>query len=109
MDNDICLIVSMSIYNLNMWGITIHGGHDKTDLRGIRRTGEMSINLLLLGLIQRDEAIEDVLAGQGVIGAALVIGEVILHGADGQLLLEAINLVEEEDDGRLDEPARIAD
>ena len=69
----------------------------------------MGINLLLLGLVQGDEAVEDVIAGQGVIGAPFVIGEVILHWTDGQLLLEAIDLVEEEDDGGLDEPAGIAD
>lgn len=39
----------------------------------------------------------------------LVVGEVVLHRTDGQLLLEAVDFVKEEDDGRLDEPARIAD
>lgn len=39
----------------------------------------------------------------------LVIREVVLHWRHRQLLLEAINLVQEEDDTRLDEPARIAD
>jgi hypothetical protein len=38
-----------------------------------------------------------------------VIREVVLHRAYWQLLLETIDLVEEEDDGRLDEPSRVAD
>jgi hypothetical protein len=69
----------------------------------------MSVDLLLLGLVQRHEAVEDVVAGSGIVGTALVVGEVVLHGADGQLLLEAIDLVEEENDRGLDEPTRVAD
>ncbi len=38
-----------------------------------------------------------------------VVGEVVLHGAHGQLLLESIDLVQEQDDGGLDEPPRVAD
>lgn len=38
-----------------------------------------------------------------------VIGEVVLHWADRQLLLESIDLVQEQDDRSLDEPSRIAD
>ena len=68
----------------------------------------MSVNLLLLGLVQRHEAVEDVIASRGIVGTALVVGEVVLHGADGQLLLEAIDLVEEKNDGGLDEPSRVA-
>jgi hypothetical protein len=37
-----------------------------------------------------------------------VVGKVVLHGAKGQLLLEAIDLVQEQDDRGLDEPSRIA-
>merc|ERR1712137_1444159 len=59
----------------------------------------MGVNLLGLMLVQRDEAVEDVVASSSVVWAALVVGEVVLHWADGELLLEAINLVEEQDDG----------
>lgn len=69
----------------------------------------MGVDLLLLGLVQRDEAVEDVVTSGGVVGTTLVVGEVVLHGADGQLLLEAIDLVEEENDGGLDEPSGVAD
>ena len=68
----------------------------------------MSVDLLALVLVEVDEAVQDVVAGRSVVVAALVVGEVVLHRADGQLLLEAINLVQEENDGRLDEPPRVA-
>lgn len=69
----------------------------------------MCVNLLLFGLVQRHEAVEDVVASSGVVSTSLVVGEVVLHGADRQLLLEAIDLVEEENDRSLDEPAGVAD
>lgn len=69
----------------------------------------MRVDLLLLGLVERDEPVEDVIAGGGIVGATLVVGEVVLHGADGQLLLEAVDLVQEQNDRGLDEPARVAD
>lgn len=37
-----------------------------------------------------------------------VVWKVVLHGADGQLLLESVNLVQEQDDTGLDKPSRIA-
>lgn len=42
-------------------------------------------------------------------GRTFVIREIVLHRAYGQLLLEAVDFVEKEDDGCLDEPARVAD
>ena len=69
----------------------------------------MSVDLLCLVLVERDESVEDVVASGGVIWAALVVREVVLHGADGQLLLEPIDLVQEQDNRCLDEPPRIAD
>ena len=38
-----------------------------------------------------------------------IIWEVILHGADRELLLKSIDLVQEQNDASLDEPPRIAD
>lgn len=88
---------------------TIDSGHDESDLSGVSGTCEMGVDLLLLGLVQGDEAVENVVAGGSVVGTTLVVGEVVLHRADGQLLLEAIDLVEEENDGGLDEPSGVAD
>lgn len=68
----------------------------------------MSVDLLLLGLVERHKAVEDVVTCRGVVGTTLVVREVVLHGADRQLLLEAIDLVQEENDGSLDEPSRVA-
>lgn len=89
--------------------LTIHGCHDETDLHGVRRACEMGVNLLSLVLVQADEAVEDVVTSGGVIWATLVIWEVVFHWAHWELLLETVDLVEEEDDTGLDEPARIAD
>lgn len=89
--------------------LTIYCRHDEANLCRIRGAGKMCVDLLGLVLVQADEAVENVVAGGRIVITALVVGEVVLHGADGQLLLEAIDLVEEQDDGRLDEPPRVAD
>ena len=68
----------------------------------------MRIDLLSFGLVERHESVEDVVACSGVIWAAFVVREVILHWRDWQLLLEPINLVQEQNDAGLDEPPRIA-
>ena len=57
----------------------------------------------------RDESVKNVVTRRAVVLTTLVIGEVVLHGADGKLLLEPIDLVQEQDDGCLDEPPRVAD
>lgn len=87
----------------------VDGRHDESDLGGVGGAGEVGVNLLLLGLVEGDKAVEDVVAGRGVVGTALVIREVVLHRAHGELLLETIDLVEEENDGSLHEPPRVAD
>lgn len=87
---------------------TVDSGHNEADLGGVGGTGEVGVDLLLLGLVQRHEAVENVVTGGSVVGTTLVVGEVVLHGADGQLLLEAVDLVEEENDRGLDEPAGVA-
>lgn len=69
----------------------------------------MCVDLLGLMLVQADEAVQDIVARRTIVVATLVIREVVLHRADRQLLLEPIDLVEEENDGRLDEPPRVAD
>jgi hypothetical protein len=64
----------------------------------------MGVDLLGLVLVQANEAVENVIASRGVVVAALVVREVVLHGADRQLLLESIDLVEEQNDRCLDKP-----
>jgi hypothetical protein len=87
----------------------VHSRHDEPDLGGVGGAGEVGVDLLLFGLVQGNETVEDVVAGSGVVGTALIVGEVILHRTDGQLLLETVDLVEEENDGGLDEPPGVAD
>jgi len=86
----------------------INSSHDESNLRRIGGTCEVGIDLLRLCLVQGDEPVEDVVASRSVIGTAFIIREIVLHRADRQLLLEAIDLVQEKNDGSLDEPPRIA-
>jgi len=74
----------------------IDGGHDEADLGGIGGTGEMGVNLLGLVLVQAHKSVQDIVAGLGVVISSFVIGEIVLHWADWELLLEAINFVQEQ-------------
>lgn len=89
--------------------LTVYRSHDESNLHCVCGAGEVSVDLLCLVLVKRDEAVKNVVAGGGVVRAALVVGEVVLHGADGQLLLEPVDLVQEQDDRCLDEPPGVAD
>lgn len=89
--------------------LTIDSGHDEANLRCVGGTGEVGVDLLSLVLVQANKAVKDVVASRSIVVATLVVGEVVLHRADGQLLLEAINLVEEQNDRRLDEPSGVTD
>lgn len=84
--------------------LTVDGSHDESDLHSIGGAGEMCVDLLGLVLVQADETVQDVVASSSVVGTALVVGEVVLHRADGQLLLESIDLVEEKNNRGLDKP-----
>jgi len=68
----------------------------------------MGIDLLGLVLVQADEPVQNVIAGQRVVISSFVVREVVLHWTDWELLLETIYLVEEENDRSLDEPPGIA-
>ena len=77
---------------------TVYCSHDESDLHCVCCTGEVGVDLLCLMLVERDESVEDVVTRGGVVWATLVVGEVVLHGADGQLLLKSVDLVQEQDD-----------
>lgn len=87
---------------------TIDGSHDETDLGGICGAGKMRVDLLRLRLVERYEAVENVIASRSVVVATLVIREVVLHRAYGKLFPESIDLVQEENDAGLDEPSGVA-
>jgi len=69
----------------------------------------MCVDLLGLVLVQRDKTIEDVIACGSVIVTTLIIWEVVLHWGNWKLLLESIDLIQEQNDGGLDEPSGVAD
>lgn len=68
----------------------------------------MCVDLLGLVLVQADESVQDVVASSGVVVTTLVVGKVVLHWADGQLFFEPIDLVQEQNYRRLDEPPGVA-
>jgi hypothetical protein len=123
-----CMMMSTAISNAhNLKGVmlTVDSAHDEPDLGGIGRAREVGVDLLRLGLVQRHESVENVIAGRSIVRATcrrsvsrgpdltgqltLVVREIVLHRADWQLFLESIDLVEKKDDAGLDEPPRVAD
>jgi hypothetical protein len=52
---------------------TVHGSHDKSDLHGVGGASEMGINLLVLMLVERNEAVQDVVARGLIIAAPYAI------------------------------------
>jgi hypothetical protein len=53
-----------------MWqGLTVHGRHDEADLHRVGGARKMGVDLLGLMLVERHEAVEDVVAGRGVVRA----------------------------------------
>ena len=88
--------------------LTVNCSHDEADLSGVGCASEMGINLLGLVLVQADKAVEDVVACRRVVVTSLVIWEVVLHWRNWKLLLEAIDLVQEQDYRGFDEPSRVA-
>jgi len=103
LDDDICQVLAHAreeVICIN----TIDGCHDEADLSSVGGAGEMCVNLLGLVLVQADETVQNVITGQSVIIPSFVVWEVILHWADGQLLLESIDLVQEQDNRCLNEP-----
>lgn len=69
----------------------------------------MSVDLLGIALIQADESLAEIIARLLEIGSALVIGEKVVYGRTFKFFSEQVDLVEEENDGSADEPARVAD
>ena len=53
-------------------GLTIDSGHDEANLGCVCGTGEVSVDLLGLVLIQRDETVEDVVASSGIVRATFI-------------------------------------
>lgn len=101
-------------------GLTIDGAHDEFYLHGVGSACEMGVDLFGLCLIERHKPVENVVTSSGIIRTTLtllavalmrherltiIVWEVVLHGADWELLLETIDLVQEQDDARLDEPS----
>ena len=72
---------------------TIYSCHNEPDLGGVSRAREMSIDLLGFVLVEADESVQNIVTSGSIVVPALIIREVVLHGANWKLLLESINLV----------------
>jgi len=48
---------------------TVDSTHDESDLGGVCRTGEMGVDLFRLCLVERDESVQNVVTGGGIVGA----------------------------------------
>lgn len=101
--------ISIQANNYGKLQHTVDRSHDESDLCRIRRTCEMCVDLFRLMLVQADKSVQDVIASRRIVIATLVVREIVLHRANGELLLESIDLVQEQDDGGLDKPSRVAD
>lgn len=113
---------------------TIDSSHDESDLGRIRCAGKVGIDLLGVVLIQAHESIQNVVTCGSIIRSTclpvrraifgrirqerasskpgmrtFVVREIVLHGAHWKLLLEAINLVQEQNNTRLGKPSGITD
>ena len=109
-------------------GPTIDSVHHEADLLCICGTSEVCVDLLGLLLVKGNEAVKNVITCSAVIGTTcakscqytrtyavdtcqtwilrtFVIGEIIFHWAHRQLLFEAINLVQKQDNRCLCKPS----
>lgn len=103
LDDDICIYLIVShVSSACRLILTIDGGHDEAYLCSIGGTGEMSIYLFGLVLVQRHEAIQDVIACRRIVRStfsnirtlvrpsvrpilvelAFIVWKIILHRAD---------------------------
>jgi hypothetical protein len=108
LDDDICGRGLVKAKFRSSPELTINSCHHKADLCCIGSAGKVGVDLLSLMLVQAHESVQNVVAGLGVIFSSFVVGEVVFHWAHGQLLLEAIDLVQEQNDRSLDEPPGVA-
>jgi len=83
--------------------VSVSTNHDNNRVRTLnllRIRGTRIMRVYLLGrcaLVEADESMEEVVAGGVVIGAPLVVGEIVSEGRAGELLGEEIDFVQEQD------------
>ena len=85
------------------------GVEDELNVLGISGTGQVAVDLLGARLVLGDELGLNVLGGGVEFVRAGVVRKADLERAALDLLLEEVLLVEEEYDGRVDEPLVVAD
>jgi hypothetical protein len=76
LDDDICH-KSATATRVTFERLTVDGTHDESDLCCISRTGEVCVDLLSLCLVERDKAVENVVACCGIIGTTCAMSAFI--------------------------------
>ncbi len=88
----------------------LHAGHGDLEQIRVGGIGEVGVDFLLAVAIQTPKFLIEELRGRFLIrGIVRVFGEISWDGTAGQLILEQIDLVEKQDDGRPDKPLRVGD
>ena len=84
--------------SLFVFSLSLREMRHTLDLLSVSRTSVVRVDLLRCrALVERDEAVEEVVARGVVVVAAVVIGEVVSERRARELLREQVDLVKEQD------------
>lgn len=106
MSNDVG--VSEIVVENNFTQTVEKGGQCACDILGIDGTGDIVVDGAILVAIEAGKSGDNVLDGSGVVLSVFVIGEADAEIALLNLASKSVCLVQNENDGKLDAPARIA-
>lgn len=82
---------------------------DEFDLLRVRRASVVGVDLLRgCALVQGNKAVQQVIASSVIVVTSRIVGEVVTHWRMRQLLCEQVDLIQKQDNRRLDEPPRVA-
>jgi hypothetical protein len=106
----ICFILQKPHFTQGIMRNSIRdSSHDKLDLLGISGTCKVGVDLLGSTCIESHKTLQEELASQFVLIPACEVREAIGQWALGQLFGKEVDLVQEQNNGRLNEPLGIAD
>jgi len=84
----------------------LDGSKDEVNVVGVGGTGQVGVDLET-GAIEGEKLVANELGGGVEIVPTRVVLKIARQGIDAELLAEDVGLVEEEDNGRVEEPARV--
>ena len=74
---------------------TVHRRHDESDLGGIGSTSKVGVYLLRLMLVQRYKAVQDIVAGRGIVGSTFFKVRFLVIPSVGSNLVQLAFIVRE--------------